>query len=939
MPTNFREFFPQELASLLAAFPFQRRITNVHLHHTWRPNHSQFRGLTSIESMDRFHTEQGFGGLAQHLTLAPSGSLWTGRDWNRRPASARGFNGNNIAGPFMIEMVGDFDSGKDPFIDPQRSSAIETVATLLRFFGLPVSSLRFHNHMSSKTCPGSGLDYDGFCGEVEAAMSARRDLSSGTGGERGPFPESARLGAPNSSRISDLVDSLRATTGGARDLESDAEPPEELADRDTILMMRGEGVPSGARGGDRDLTSDELEELRPYAINLRQGRLSKGGIFNTSKGHVEAIFREHLVRAYDSKPQGDPLRIVLWAHGGLVSEAKGLGIAHLQHKWWLSNGCYPIHFIWESGLLETLLPFFGRGVTRDFFDFTSDFAIEQAVRVPGSGIWGLMKLSAEAASTAEDGGALLAARLLAEFCSSRPEVELYACGHSAGSIFHNHFLPACRASGVPNFEWVHYLAPAVRVNNFLEKLHPLVGDYVKRISIYTMHEALEKDDNVARVYRKSLLYLIRNALNLEFRSDILGLEECLLENDQLKATFGLAGHSSAAGDCVFSKTSSDSGRNASRSTTHGGFDNDRPTMHSIARRVLKMNDSDPLKADFPVQASRDLFAGMEFPMPAVPSVSTSMPQATAAVAAGCTVPSRGGSGGKTIALCVGIDTYPTAPLNGCVHDARLWASTFRDLGFDEVRMLVNSEATHARMTAELTRLVSEAQSGDCIVFQYAGHGTHVPDMEGDEEKGEDQAFVPVDYEAGRHLIDDEVRLIFSRKSPGVNLTCFIDCCHSGTITRMLGGGRPPFAPGENARFLKLTDTEKDRYREFRSTHPVSRAQPGFYAVSFSACQDHEVALENAGQGDFTRRAVPLLRSGFRKMSHADFQRQVVGAFGSAPRQNPKLDCDAAVTNNVLLACVAPSGQIKAVSSGGGVDVVDRIQAGLRQISLDLETLR
>jgi hypothetical protein len=286
--------------------------------------------------------------------------------------------------------------------------------------------------------------------------------------------------------------------------------------------------------------------------------------------------------------------------------------------------------------------------------------------------------------------------------------------------------------------------------------------------------------------------------------------------------------------------------------------------------------------------------------------------------------------------------YPTSPLNGCVNDAKLWASTFRDLRFDEVRLLVNQEATHQRISAELSRLVSGARSGDCIVFQYAGHGTEVPDTDGDEERGKDQAFVPVDYQSGKFLIDDEVRLIFSGKQPGVNLTCFIDCCHSGTIVRMLAAGPPPLAPGEKARFLKLTEAEEERYREFRSSHPVARAQSGFYANSFAACQDIEVALENAGQGDFTRRAVPLLRTSFRKTSHAEFQRLVTAAFGPAPRQNPRLDCDPASTGDILLACLDQAGPATPSTITPGSDrggVLDAVQTGLRRIIQDLDRLR
>jgi len=102
-----------EFDELLMAHPFTRRIDAVHFHHTWRPNHSQYRGFDTIVSMWRYHTEvKGWSDIAQHLTIAPDGALWTGRSWNQPPCSASGHNGNRLSGPFMIEVIGDFDIGR-----------------------------------------------------------------------------------------------------------------------------------------------------------------------------------------------------------------------------------------------------------------------------------------------------------------------------------------------------------------------------------------------------------------------------------------------------------------------------------------------------------------------------------------------------------------------------------------------------------------------------------------------------------------------------------------------------------------------------------------------------------------------------------------------------------------------------------------------------------
>lgn len=108
--------------------------------------------------MWRYHTrENGWSDIAQHLSIAPDGTLWPGRDWNKAPASATGHNGSARVGPFMIEMIGDFDVGRDRLEGAQRAAVMDVIARVQRRFGLPAEALRFHNQMSGKTCPGSSL--------------------------------------------------------------------------------------------------------------------------------------------------------------------------------------------------------------------------------------------------------------------------------------------------------------------------------------------------------------------------------------------------------------------------------------------------------------------------------------------------------------------------------------------------------------------------------------------------------------------------------------------------------------------------------------------------------------------------------------------------------------------------------------------------------------
>ena len=420
------------------------------------------------------------------------------------------------------------------------------------------------------------------------------------------------------------------------------------------------------------------------------------------------------------------------------------------------------------------------------------------------------------------------------------------------------------------------------------------------------------------MYRKSLLYLIHFALEPFREEPILGLEASLRGDQRLKRIFGLDGQPSAAGEVVWSESPSEQGRSASRSTTHGGFDDDVPTMDSVLRRLLGVNDAAPIQsfAKFKPADSRALEAdpwtapsereaellpllqpllagGAPAPSPAPPPpfspafFSTSSPPLD-------TLPVDNGAGRRR-ALCVGIDRYPTDPLGGCVADARLWSETLARLGFERPAMLLDEQATRGAILDGLDRLIGEGQPGDILVFQFAGHGIRLPDLDGDEtDDAKDEAFCPIDFASGAFLIDDDVAQVFSRIADGVNVTCFIDCCHSGTITRVAGGRQKlPFGPTAKVRFLRATPALEQAHAAFRERRGFARAgariEEQLREITFSACQAHQVALEVEGQGEFTRRATRILSAGISGLTHAAFQQRLEAAFEPGG-QRPFLHC-------------------------------------------------
>jgi metacaspase-1 len=139
------------------------------------------------------------------------------------------------------------------------------------------------------------------------------------------------------------------------------------------------------------------------------------------------------------------------------------------------------------------------------------------------------------------------------------------------------------------------------------------------------------------------------------------------------------------------------------------------------------------------------------------------------------------------ALCVGINDYPfeNNDLNGCVNDAKAWADLLVDhYGFDrnDVTLLLDSQATKKNILAALDKLVNGAQPGDLLVFTNSSHGTYVADKDGDEKKY-DEAMCPVDCSKVNLIVDDELRVRFSKLTDGVSFTVISDSCHSGTVTR------------------------------------------------------------------------------------------------------------------------------------------------------------
>ena len=140
------------------------------------------------------------------------------------------------------------------------------------------------------------------------------------------------------------------------------------------------------------------------------------------------------------------------------------------------------------------------------------------------------------------------------------------------------------------------------------------------------------------------------------------------------------------------------------------------------------------------------------------------------------------------ALLVGIN-YPGTEhaLNGCVNDVVAVSSILSSkYGFapQNKRMLVDASATTKNILDRLEWLVKDSHAGDVLFFHYSGHGSQYIDQKYDgdyEPDGKDEILCPIDLDWRTKIIkDDDLRRIFNKVPEGVNLTVFLDCCHSGS---------------------------------------------------------------------------------------------------------------------------------------------------------------
>ena len=368
-------------------------------------------------------------------------------------------------------------------------------------------------------------------------------------------------------------------------------------------------------------TGPNLARLKDFVVDVTAGgRLSdKGKVASTPAqiaGIVAAMEAQH--DAWVATAASPKRRVVLYAHGGLVGEEGGVGIADRLIDWWRANRIYPVHIVWESDAITTvfsfldhlreLLPF---GGLLDGFWEAADRRLEGAGRNVKP-LWEEMKVNARAASAPlhagpaeEQPGVSLFIDAFKAYRARHPgDVEVHLVGHSAGSVVLASVIERLIAEGIP-VESLQLMGGAIRVDDFVRQVVPQLASapngtgMVGRFTAYDLKDGVELDDTCpgppVPVYHKSLLYFVARALEPapgQYETPMVGLIKHVpamyqMPDGTVRRLLDVIGGPHNLVEAPNNEVEAD-GR--SKANGHGAFDDDEDTMTSVLLRIMGTKD-------------------------------------------------------------------------------------------------------------------------------------------------------------------------------------------------------------------------------------------------------------------------------------------------------------------------------------------------------------
>lgn len=261
------------------------------------------------------------------------------------------------------------------------------------------------------------------------------------------------------------------------------------------------------------------------------------------------------------------------------------------------------------------------------------------------------------------------------------------------------------------------------------------------------------------------------------------------------------------------------------------------------------------------------------------------------------------------AVLIGINRYqvPGSDLRGCVNDVNnLQKVLTQYYGFasKDITALTDLKATKKAMQAAIQKLIAGGKKGDVLLLHYSGHGSNVPDDDGDEADKREEILCPTDLDWKDPFRDDWLRKTFDKLKAGVSLTVIMDCCHSGTNTRAI---QPPDVPIKE-RYLPspwdLVATESGRKLrgtvkgELRSSSRAKRKKSDVVHADIcelliTGCRDTQTSadafINGTYNGALTYYLVESITEANGKLSYRELHKQTLAKLKGEYDQVPQLE--------------------------------------------------
>lgn len=220
------------------------------------------------------------------------------------------------------------------------------------------------------------------------------------------------------------------------------------------------------------------------------------------------------------------------------------------------------------------------------------------------------------------------------------------------------------------------------------------------------------------------------------------------------------------------------------------------------------------------------------------------------------------------ALLIGIGKYQNQieDLPGVSVDIENMRQSAQLMGYDEsqIKVMMNEQVTLANLKKTLKSwLIEGTAADDRVLIYFSGHGSRIPDANGDEKDGADEVLVMYDSQIikknnkktiSNALLDDDLnRYLKQIKSQDVML--LVDACNSGTVYRGFVGREQSEAV--YPKFLSYSGIPKKnkaiRISESEDNPLDSDTSPSgtFQFVALTAAGDNELALATKNGSLFT----------------------------------------------------------------------------------------